>query len=238
MIILQTVVLLGRVISLSQGLYLNTGHHKHRINTYTHQTSMPCVGFEPTIPASERAKTVHATARLLWPAPGFPVHTGLRGLQNRSGRCGAEIIRVRCRESDPGRPVCTFFVIPTELDWGCVPAVESIKWMEYLRVRNWCCWERLSYPTLHLMLYFRPLYPVDKVGSYSDRPYSRGPSLISVSTVCLKFSKWKTERNPIPICGIRINVFYYYNVYLHNFESSSWLHLMNAHLYTYHNKFC
>jgi hypothetical protein len=36
---------------------------KHRINTYTHQTSMPCVGFELTIPASERAKTGHALDR-------------------------------------------------------------------------------------------------------------------------------------------------------------------------------
>jgi hypothetical protein len=51
LIILQTVGLLGRVISSSQGLYPNTGEHKHRINAYTHQTSMPCVGFEPTIPA-------------------------------------------------------------------------------------------------------------------------------------------------------------------------------------------
>jgi hypothetical protein len=50
MIILQTVGLLGRVTSSSQGLYLNTRQHKHRINTYTHQTSMPCVGFKPTIP--------------------------------------------------------------------------------------------------------------------------------------------------------------------------------------------
>jgi hypothetical protein len=57
MIILQTVGLLGRVMSSSQGFYLNTGQHEHRINTYTYQTSMPCVGFEPTIPASERAKT-------------------------------------------------------------------------------------------------------------------------------------------------------------------------------------
>jgi hypothetical protein len=63
MIILQTLSVLGRVISSSQGLYLNTGQHKHRMNTYTHQTSMPCVGFEPTIPASERAKTVHALDR-------------------------------------------------------------------------------------------------------------------------------------------------------------------------------
>jgi hypothetical protein len=56
----QMVGHLGRVISLSQCLYLNTGRHKHRINTYTHQTAMPKVGFEPTIPASEQAKTVHA----------------------------------------------------------------------------------------------------------------------------------------------------------------------------------
>jgi hypothetical protein len=32
---LQTVGLLERVISSPQGLYLNTGQHKHRINTYT-----------------------------------------------------------------------------------------------------------------------------------------------------------------------------------------------------------
>jgi hypothetical protein len=37
----QTVGLLGRVISSSQSYYLNTGQHKHRINAYTHQTSMP-----------------------------------------------------------------------------------------------------------------------------------------------------------------------------------------------------
>jgi hypothetical protein len=37
----QTVGFLGRVISPSQGRYLNTGQHKQRINAYTHQTSMP-----------------------------------------------------------------------------------------------------------------------------------------------------------------------------------------------------
>jgi hypothetical protein len=36
---------------------------KHRIDTYTYQTSMLYMGFEPTIPASERAKTVHALDR-------------------------------------------------------------------------------------------------------------------------------------------------------------------------------
>jgi hypothetical protein len=60
MIILHTIGLFGRVISSSQGLYLHTGQHKHKINIHTHQTSMPCVEFEPTISASEQAKTVHA----------------------------------------------------------------------------------------------------------------------------------------------------------------------------------
>jgi hypothetical protein len=35
--------------------------HKYRINTY--QTHMPCLEFEPTIPAFEPAKTVHALDR-------------------------------------------------------------------------------------------------------------------------------------------------------------------------------
>jgi hypothetical protein len=58
--ILQMVTLLGRVISSLQGLYLNAGQRTHRINTYTYQTSMPCVEFETTIPASKQVKTVHA----------------------------------------------------------------------------------------------------------------------------------------------------------------------------------
>jgi hypothetical protein len=55
----RTIGLLGRVFNPSQGLYLNTGQHKHRISAYTYQTSMPWVGFEPTVPASEREKRVH-----------------------------------------------------------------------------------------------------------------------------------------------------------------------------------
>jgi hypothetical protein len=54
----QTVGLLGRGISPSQGRYLHTGQHKHRLNAYT---DMPRVGFEPTIPAFERAKTVQSS---------------------------------------------------------------------------------------------------------------------------------------------------------------------------------
>jgi hypothetical protein len=51
------------MISSPQGLYLITGQHKHRINTYTYQTSVPCVGFELTVPASEPPKTVHTSDR-------------------------------------------------------------------------------------------------------------------------------------------------------------------------------
>jgi hypothetical protein len=59
----QTGGLLGRMTRPSQGRYLNTGQHKHRINAYTHQTSMPWVGLEPTITESKRAKTAHALDR-------------------------------------------------------------------------------------------------------------------------------------------------------------------------------
>jgi hypothetical protein len=57
----QPVGLLGRVISPSQGLYLHTNTEKRTHNTNT--TLMPRVGFEPMVPASERAKTVHALDR-------------------------------------------------------------------------------------------------------------------------------------------------------------------------------
>jgi hypothetical protein len=53
LILRQPVGLLGRGISPSQGRYL------HRTTqTQNTQTSMPWVGFEPTIPVLERAKTV------------------------------------------------------------------------------------------------------------------------------------------------------------------------------------
>jgi hypothetical protein len=56
----QAIKLLGRGISPSQGRCLYTGQHKH--NKWK-QISMPQVGFEPMIPAFERAKTVHALDR-------------------------------------------------------------------------------------------------------------------------------------------------------------------------------
>jgi hypothetical protein len=56
----QSVCLLGREISPSQGRYLHRGQHKQNKRT---ETSMPQVGFEPTIPVFERAKIIHALDR-------------------------------------------------------------------------------------------------------------------------------------------------------------------------------
>jgi hypothetical protein len=53
----QLVGLLGRGISPTQGRYLHAGQHTQYKRG---QTSMPRVGFEPTIAVFERAKTVHA----------------------------------------------------------------------------------------------------------------------------------------------------------------------------------
>jgi hypothetical protein len=52
--------LLGQGISPLQGRYLHAEQHKQNKRTHT---SMPRVGFEPTIPVFERAKTVHALDR-------------------------------------------------------------------------------------------------------------------------------------------------------------------------------
>jgi hypothetical protein len=54
----QSVGLLGRGMRPSQGRYLYTEQHKHRINAHRHPYLK--VGFEPTIPVFERARTVHA----------------------------------------------------------------------------------------------------------------------------------------------------------------------------------
>jgi hypothetical protein len=51
----QSVGLLGRGIGPSQGRYLTQNKHK--------KTSMPRVGFEPTISVFEKAKTFHALDR-------------------------------------------------------------------------------------------------------------------------------------------------------------------------------
>jgi hypothetical protein len=44
-------------------------------NRHTYQTSMPCVGFELTIPASDRAKTVHTLDRSTTLTGKYDIHT-------------------------------------------------------------------------------------------------------------------------------------------------------------------
>jgi hypothetical protein len=56
----QSVGLLGRGISSSEGRYL---HRTTQIQNTRTQTSVPRMGFEPTISVFERAKTVHALDR-------------------------------------------------------------------------------------------------------------------------------------------------------------------------------
>jgi hypothetical protein len=67
----QSVGFHGRGNSPSQGRYLHTGQHKQNKGT---QTSVPQVGFEPTIAVFERAKTVHASdsaaTAIARPTPG------------------------------------------------------------------------------------------------------------------------------------------------------------------------
>jgi hypothetical protein len=65
----QTVGLLGRVISSSQGLYQNTGQHEHR-KMHTH-IKHPCPEWDSnprSRPPSERRQCMPQTARLPWPA--------------------------------------------------------------------------------------------------------------------------------------------------------------------------
>jgi hypothetical protein len=56
----QSVGLLGRGISPSQGRCLHTGEHKDKINA---QASMPQGGFEPTFSVFEWTNTFHAFDR-------------------------------------------------------------------------------------------------------------------------------------------------------------------------------
>jgi hypothetical protein len=58
----QTVGLLGRVISTSQGRYLHTGQHKHRIDAYTHTLNIHVLSgirtHDPSVRASEDSSSL------------------------------------------------------------------------------------------------------------------------------------------------------------------------------------
>jgi hypothetical protein len=67
---LQTVGLLERAISPSQGLYLSTGQHKQNKRIYTPNMHVLCgiQTHDPGYRASERRQYIPWTARLPWPA--------------------------------------------------------------------------------------------------------------------------------------------------------------------------
>jgi hypothetical protein len=52
----QTAGLLGRVISPSQGRYINTEQHKHRINAYTHTPNIHALSWIRTHDPSARSR--------------------------------------------------------------------------------------------------------------------------------------------------------------------------------------
>jgi hypothetical protein len=88
----QSVGLLGWGISQSQGGFLHTEQHKRR------QTSMPWVGFEPTIPVFELAKTVYAldrTGTLIGSAQKIFAHYGRVELLSYERNFGEIIVKLK-----------------------------------------------------------------------------------------------------------------------------------------------
>jgi hypothetical protein len=79
LIYLRAVGLLGRVISSSQGLYLNTRQHKHR-KTHIHTIKHPCPRRDSnpqSLPPSDRRLFMPQTAQLPRPAHAtitFPIY--------------------------------------------------------------------------------------------------------------------------------------------------------------------
>jgi hypothetical protein len=67
---LQTVGLFWRVINSAQGLYLNTGQHKHRINAYTHtHTKHTCLEWDSNQRSrfpSEQPRPLGCRDRRVW----------------------------------------------------------------------------------------------------------------------------------------------------------------------------
>jgi hypothetical protein len=61
----QTVGLLGRVINPSQGRYLHTGQHKHRINAHTDVHALSGIRtHDPSVRASEDSQNIVCTIKL------------------------------------------------------------------------------------------------------------------------------------------------------------------------------
>jgi hypothetical protein len=113
-LILCTVGLLGRWINSSQGHCLDTGQYKQNKRT---QTCIPRLGFEPTTPAFERAKTVHALRGPYTYESGSRVRLGSGSNEPNSSVCGsprAGLGRVQRGSPEPsvglGSATCSLLV--------------------------------------------------------------------------------------------------------------------------------
>jgi hypothetical protein len=93
-------------ISPSQGRYLHIEQHKQNKHT---QTFMPRVGFEPTIPAFKRAKTVHALNRgatvIGHPYTSFYKHISskqmnVRSMVTRTRQIGVQRVLINSPDKD------------------------------------------------------------------------------------------------------------------------------------------
>jgi hypothetical protein len=109
----QSVGLLGRGISPSQGHYVTQTQNKHK------QTLMPWVGFEHTIPVFERAKIFHAFDRAAI-VVGTPIIEEFKCAKNALGKYVCSIDLLLKGERSNG--VCLQSV-PQDSPSCCIPVI-------------------------------------------------------------------------------------------------------------------
>jgi hypothetical protein len=77
----QSVGFLGRVISSSQGRYLHTGHHKHRINAYTDIHALSGIrAHDPSVRASEDSSCLRSRGHCDWRIPIYSREATVNGV--------------------------------------------------------------------------------------------------------------------------------------------------------------
>jgi hypothetical protein len=108
----QTVGLLGRVISPSQGHYLHTGQHKHRIDVYTDIHALTGIRtHDPSVWANEDSSCLD-TARPLWPAGTSPFLLNLCATQKWVGSFTFVYKETNTHRTDPRAGLDARYRIP------------------------------------------------------------------------------------------------------------------------------
>jgi hypothetical protein len=138
----QTVGLLRRVISPSQGRCPNTGQHKQNKRIHTHQTSMPQVGFwthDPSVRASEDSSCLsprgYCDRQMLCHTKHY-CYLELRVFIDDNADHGVRAVGLKCVRSlkhwvgiplDAWMSVCVFSCVGSGLATGWSPSKESCK---------------------------------------------------------------------------------------------------------------